>query len=302
MKFRVRKQTPDPGRRRPSQTNPAVFSYYARGASPSDQNTGRNKKSGPDTNQSYRLRLGHLPSYVALIAILLAFGKVCLLDSRPKIVLVQTGGTVHREPKTYQDGVQEIWEKSLLNRTKLTVATGKIKNEISNQFSELSDIQIELPLLGSRPTIRITPGAPAIELVSGNGSFYINHEGVALARTAELTKNEIDKLAVIHDDTGVAAEPGKTIIPKPHVTFLRRLHAQLQAENINISSITLPRTAANQVDLKVDGQTYYVKFSLDTDARQAVGSYLAAKAKLDSEGTKPAEYMDVRVPEKVFYK
>lgn len=301
MRFSFKKQKPDSRRRRPT-TNPAVFSYYAKGASPNDQNTGRNQTSGPSPGGRYRFRLGHIPSYLALGAILLAAGNACLLDTKPKIILIQTTGTVHRDAKTYQDGIQDIWSNSILNRTKITVSTKEIKNDIAKQFAELADVQIELPLLGKRPTIRIVPGAPGLELVTGNGAFYVNADGVVLARTNDLKKNQLEQIAVIHDESGIQAEPGKTILPAGQINFLQKIAAQLKAEQIAVASITLPKTAANQADVRVDGQGYFIKFSLDTDPRQAVGTYLAAKAKLDAEGTGPAEYIDVRVPEKVFYR
>lgn len=302
MSFLSKKQKSQPDRRRSKGSNPAVFSYYARGASPSDQNTGRNENAGLGAIKRYRLRLGHIPSYIALVAIVLAVGNACLLDSNPKIILVQVPGTVYRDAETYQDGVQAIWRDSLLNRTKLTVSTGKIEQSINDEFAELSNVQIELPLLGSRPTVRIMTSAPALELVSGNGSFYVDNKGEVLARTSDLSKNQLPSIAVIHDESGLSAEPGKTILSTAQAGFLKKLSAQLKAGAVVVSSITLPRTAANQADLRVDGQSYYVKFSLDSDHRQAVGTYLAAKAKLDAQGTKPAEYLDVRVPEKAFYK
>ncbi len=302
MRLPGRKQATENQSRQAAKSKSAVFSYYARGASPSSQNTGRNESSSMNRAKGYRLKFGHTPSYIALGAILLALVNASLLDSNPKIVLVQTSGTVHRDPKTYQAGIEEIWKKSPFNRTKLTVSTDKIEQEISDQFAELSSIQIELPLLGKRPYIRITSAQPAIELVSVNGSFYVDNAGLVLARTSDLSKNQLDSLAVVRDESGLSAEPGKIIMSAAQVEFLQKLYAQLRAESVVVSSIILPKTAANQADLRVDGQSYYVKFSLDSDPRQAVGTYLAAKKKLEAESIKPAEYMDVRISEKAFYK
>lgn len=302
MRFPKIKQKTDNNRRQPVARNQAVFSYYAKGASPNDQNTGRNQSSASGKTERYRFRLGHLPSYFALVAILLAAGHACLLDTKPKIIMQQTAGSVHRDPKTYQDGIQDIWNKSILNRTKITVSTKDIKKDIEGQFAELSDVQIELPLLGKRPTVRIVPGRPGLELITGNGAFYVDAEGMVMARTTDLKKNQLEQLTVIHDESGVRAETGKNILPATQIKFLQKLADYLKAEQIAVVSITLPKTAANQADVRLEGQSYFIKFSLESDPRQAVGTYLAAKTKLDDEGTRPAEYMDVRVPEKVFYK
>lgn len=303
MNFLRKKEKPTiPARRRPTDNKPAVFSYYARGASPSSQNIGRNDKPKAAVIGRYRLRLGHVPSYIALTAIVIALGYSCTLQPNPKIVLLQTTGTVHRDPKAYQDGVQAIWKQSLLNRTKLTVSTSAIRQDILSQFGELSAVHIEFPLLGRRPTVLLTPTQPALQFITSNGSFYVDANGKTLARTTDLLQNELKDVPTVQDETGVIAEPGKGIIPASQALFLGQLYAQLRAGDVAIASITLPARVANEADVRIDGLPYLVKFSLDSDPRQAVGSYLAAKTKLAADGIKPAEYIDVRVGEKVFYK
>ncbi|HSX23842.1 MAG TPA: hypothetical protein VLE74_01960 [Candidatus Saccharimonadales bacterium] len=295
---------PNVERRRPRSVSPTVFSYYARGNSPSSQNTGRRDEPAKPSvrRKRYRLRMAHLPSYLALAAIIIALLNVCWLQPNPKIILVSTAGTVHRSPKEYQQTILALWKQSLFNQTKLTVSTGSLRRDIQQQFTELQDVQIELPLLGRRPTVILTPAVPTLQLVSGNGSFYVDGSGKVMARTTELTQNELKDVPLVRDESGQSAEAGKIVIPGPEAAFLQKLFAQLQAQNIPVLSITLPANAANEADIRITNQQYFVKFSVDNDARQAVGTYLAAKAKLDAEHAAPSEYMDVRVPEKVFYK
>ena len=289
-------------RKRPVKDNPAVFSYYARGGSNTDQNTGRTDISAAGASAGYRPRWGHIPSYIALLAIVVALGYSCLLTPTAKVILTNTPNTVHREPKIYQEAVESIWRKSILNRTKLTVSTANISNDISRQFTELDSVKIDLPLLGKRPTVILTAVKPTLQLVSANGSFYVNANGKVMARSTDLTQNDLEELPVVRDDSGITAEPGKNIIPANQAMFLQSLYAQLKAQNLKTQSVTLPSKSANQVDVVIVGQPYYIKFSTDSDPRQAVGTYLAVKAKLDREGTTPREYMDVRVDVKVFYK
>lgn len=289
-------------RRRPATANPAVFSYYARGAAQNDVHTSRQRTGPLGALKRYKVRLGHLPSYVAFVAIGIALGYACMLQPNPRIVLLNTPDTVHRDSKTYQEEVQTIWKKSVLNRTKFTVPIATIRRDITIQFPELASVQIELPLLDRRPTVILSPARPALQLMSSNGSFYVDTSGKVMGRTPELTQNDLKNLPLIRDETGLSAAAGKIIIPGPQALFLRKLFAQLQAEGIATQSITLPPRAANEADVRVAGLQYYIKFSTDSDPRQAVGTYLAAKAKLDAGHVVPTEYIDVRVEEKVFYK
>ncbi len=285
-----------------SKNYPTTFSYYARGTSPSSANIGRKGEINVGKNKSFRLKLSHFPSYVALIVIIVALGYSCVLQPNPKIIIVNVPDSVHRDSKAYKDSVNMIWKKSLFSRTKITISTVEVRKEISKSFPEIGDIKIELPLLGRRAKVVLTPVKPAIQLVSVNGSFYVDSNGKVLGKTSELIKNDIRNLPFIRDESGISSDPGKIIIPGPDAKFLQNLFDQLQAQNVAVESITLPVGAAIQANLKVVGQPYYVKFILDSDPRQAVGTYLAAKAKLDSKGILPLEYLDVRVEEKVFYK
>jgi hypothetical protein len=244
----------------------------------------------------------HIPSYIALLAVVIALAYSCILTPNPKIILVNTPDTVHRDPKVYQEAIQSIWQKSVLNRTKLTVSTDGIQREIRNQFAELSNVQIELPLLGRRPMVILTPQKPTLQLVSANGSFYVDGGGKVMAHTTDLTQNDLKNLPLIRDETSNSAEPGKIVIPATEAQFLSKLYTQLRAENIDVQSITLPPKAANEADVRVAGLPYYIKFSIESDPRQAVGTYLAVKTKFDNEGITPTEYIDVRVEEKVFFK
>lgn len=282
-----------------------VFSYYANSnkSRNGEESTSRRVRTG-GTVTSYIRRLSwkHAPSYLAFVAILVALVYSCYLQPNPKIILINTPGSVYRDSDAYNKEIQDIWKNSLLNRTKLTVSTGQISNDIKGRFNELDMAQIELPLLGRRPTVRLTPSRPALQLISNNGSFYVDNKGKVMARITDVKQNDLVGLPIVRDETGILAEAGKLVLSEPETTFITKLYAQLQTETIPIESITLPANAAGEADVRVTGQSYFVKFSFDNDPRQAVGTYIAAKAKLDADSTTPAEYMDVRVEEKVFYR
>ncbi len=303
MKFRRQKHIPEPPRRRAVSDSPAVFSYYARGSSNSRQNTGRNDEGVPTSKKGRRLvRLRHIPSYIALLIITVAVLRALTLQANPKIVLINQAGTIYRPTADYQKAVSGIWQQSLFNKTKLTVHSQDIQSETKAEFSELSDVHIELPLLGIRPTVVLMPAQPVMQFISANGVFYVDGSGKVLARASDVTQNQLPNIPVVHDETGLPAELGKAVIPESEAIFLKKLGLQLKAENINVESVTLPQSAANEADVRVAGQKYYLKFFILSDPRQAVGSYLAIKSKLDAEHIIPAEYIDLRVDEKVFYK
>jgi hypothetical protein len=116
----------------------------------------------------------------------------------------------------------------------------------------------------------------------------------------DLSSSIRQTLPVVNDQSGIAVEVGKTVLPAEDIAFMTTVIAQLKAKQINAETITLPATA-HEVDIKPAGQAYTVKFNVDTDAREAAGAYLATKQKLEQTNVKPAQYIDVRVPGRAYY-
>jgi hypothetical protein len=304
LNFKRQKNEKIVERNRPAvQDNRAVFSYYARGKSTNSQNTGRNEQNivSSRTTTSFK-SIVYIPSYIALFMIVVAGLYSCWLQPNPKVVVLNQEGTVSRPNEDYQQGIATLWRRSILNQTKLTVRTATIRSDILFQYSELLDADIELPLLGRRPTVILKSTRPTLQLVSTNGAFFIDARGKVLARTTDVNQNQLMDIPLIRDETGIRAEAGKNIVPESGARYLKLLAMHLNQEGLRADSITLPATAANEADVRLAGQPYYIKFSTLGDPRQGVGAYLAVKAKLDSDHLVPKEYIDVRVDEKVFYK
>lgn len=243
-----------------------------------------------------------LPSYIAGLALISAILFSFWLESSPRLVISNVPGSVGRGSTEYQRAVTDHWKKSPLNHVKFLVNTGSFSANIQNQFHELQEVWVRLPLLGSTPTIVLIPAKPALVLVSEGKPYYISSSGKVMAPVSDMLKNDLKNLAVISDDTGMQATAGKYVLSGSYVDFLAALQKQLTAEGLEVQSIILPAGAVNQVDVRLAGQQYYIKFQFDTDPRQAVGSYLAAKARLEAEKSSITQYVDVRVEEKIFYR
>ncbi|MEO8862709.1 MAG: hypothetical protein ABI354_00095 [Candidatus Saccharimonadales bacterium] len=292
-------------RRSPSTPNrTAAFSYYNQKRSPSDLNVGR-KRQGPAALiavTSSRIKRRHLPELVAWFAIVVAIMYSLTLQTAPRINVVSQPGTVSRSPEVYKDDVQSIWQSSFLNRSKLTVKTGDIRGGIQKQFPEIVDIDIELPLLGRRPAITLTTAAPAFVLSSTNGSFYVDRNGKVLALVKDVSKNNVGTLIKLIDETQTHATPGRRVVSQPAADYLIKLNQLLSSAHLNVDSITMPPKAANEADVRITGEAYFVKFLIGSNEQQGVGALVAVQAKLDNDHVTPKEYIDLRVDEKAFYR
>ena len=247
--------------------------------------------------------LKQLPALATGLILLIFVFYGSTLSATPKIQVTgqNTDRTLVRGLDAYQQDVAAVLSRSITNRSKLLIDTDKVASELKQEYPELGTVSVVLPLASRRPIVEVSPAKPALILASSDGAFVVDQEGRAIIKTADVESSIKDALPVVQDQSGLSLERGKSALPKETVTFVSGVAAQLAAKNISVQSLVLPPNA-NQLDVRLAGQTYFIKMDTRGESRQTVGTFIAVKERLEHDHKVPAEYIDVRVPEKAFYK
>ncbi len=297
-----RKKQQDPNNREPTrpQFSASVFSYYSSRSARSGE---RQSKDAADTskrpvNRWFRL----LPSILALIIIVSCIFYATSLSNQPKIQINRSSNTqLLRSAEFYQHAASKIMSSSVFNRSKLIIDTDKFAKQLESEYPELGKVSVIIPLISHRPIVVVQPAEPVMVLSTKNGNYIVDEQGRALIK-AEAAKSSLrDNLLEATDESGIVADQSKQLLPLNTVKFIGEVYGQLIASNQSIKTLTFP-PVTNEVHVRTEGRPYYLKFDLQGDPRQQVGAYLAASEKLETDKITPSEYIDVRVPEKVFYK
>jgi len=299
VKLRRNKTTQQP--RQPAQNTgrTPVYSYHSlRTTQPNEQRAGSTIQPAKPTGSAVVNLYVRQITFVALIAALL-FGL--WLRPEPKVTILNIPGTITRQDVIYRDGIEHIWRQRLLNQSKLTIQTNRLSEQIQQQFPELETASVELPLMGRLPNVVVTPGTPALILVSQKGGFYITASGKTMARADQVTGNALASITAVRDDSGLIPEPGKQALPRQTTLTILQIAELCDSAKLALESVVLPQTP-NELDLTVKGSSYVVKFSLDQDPRQGIGALLALRDKFTADNINPSQYVDLRVPDKAFYK
>ena len=225
------------------------------------------------------------------------------LSTNPRFTMTNPQGVpLLRSKQDYQNGLADILGSSLLNQNKLTINTTKLTNELTAKYPELDKIEITLPFMGRRPVVEATTSRPALFLSTSSGSYIVDGKGRAIRDIKDLPA-DARALAIptVKDQADIDVSVGKAVLSKQDVTFITTLYQQFTAKQMSISSIELP-PLASEIHVRLSGKPYYIKFSLLTDSRIAVGQYLALDQELSAKKITPSEYVDSRVEEKVYYK
>lgn len=303
MAWRGKKKTP-PGRNRPAVNRPLgggtsnnVYSYYntsqaARGSTPSEKTIDLSKAGS-------RLRLA--PTIIALVIIVGSLLFSMTLTANPSVSTLNDQPSPYRELSVYADEAAKIMNQKLGNKTKLSINTTEIEKTLLERFPELKAAVLRLPVIGRRPNLVLDIKSPALLLATPGKSLVLDSYGIVISEVQDLTEESRQGLLVIQDQSGLPVGVGDQAVTSSTISFIQMVVAQLKAQNLEVEQLTLPQSA-NQLDIRLKGVPYYVKTNVGGDARLQTGSYLAVKDELAKQGITPAEYVDVRVEEKVFYR
>lgn len=276
-----------------------VSSYYAkRGLGKS--NLGRKQPTETLGNQQKPRRQKVLRTLILALIVSLV-GYSLLLDPSPRLRLVQSENVAHQSVEDYQEGIASIWRQELGNRLKLTVNAGQIKQSILDKYPELADVEVHLPIAGKKPSIVLVPDTVALQIINSQGRFYTNDHGKVLAASSDISSlTNPGAIPAVVDRSGLELAPGTYVLSQSNVETIQILIASLQQANHEVTDLVLPQVI-NELDISLANKPYIVRFSLLEDPEQGVGAFLAFLETLKGQ-EQPQEYVDLRVPEKAFYK
>ncbi|HSX53289.1 MAG TPA: hypothetical protein VLF90_02890 [Patescibacteria group bacterium] len=275
-----------------------AFSYYAHRSRSEEQGGRQMATKRPRANPWWH----QVPSYIALGVIVVCLIYSLLLSSNAKVIVpVASPDTVFlRSPETYQKATQSLLSHSFLNKNKITIDSSGIAHQLEQQFPELQQVSITLPLIGHRPLVYIQPIPPALTLISKNGLYVVDERGRAVIAADKVNKLASLQLPVVTDQSGLEVGVGKPVLSGSDVEFIMTVTGQLKAQKLALQSLILPPQAA-ELDLRLSGQPYLVKLNLKADAKQQMGTFLAVKKQLETNKQAPAQYIDVRVDGRAYY-
>lgn len=268
-------------------SKPRLVQYYQSPKPPSP--TVRRRSS------SLKLSLIRLVRRLVWLTLAIAFIYNLILEPQPRLGV---DSLAYRSEATYQGALAAELRK-LTNRSKLTISPSSIQKNLHSQMPEVAQVGIDTPLIGRTPIVKLHIAAPALLLNAQSGLYLIDEQGIAVAKAETLPA--LKNLPRLEDQSGFPVSIGQPILNSTAINFVNNLIAQANRANAPIASLTLP-PLAQQLDLRTSDRDYYVKFYLGGDALGQVGQWLAARHNFDASGQQPAEYLDVRVAGKIFFK
>lgn len=187
----------------------------------------------------------------------------------------------------------------LINRNKITFNEQAVAESLQKEYPEISNVSVGLPLVAQNPAVQLNIAAPAFLFNSGGAVYIVSEDGVAVGPASRFPS--IKNLPEVVDQSGFKLMPGTRILGSDNVSFIAQVVAQAKKAKVPLASLTLP-PRAQELDLRTSDRPYYVKFYLGGDPLTQTGQFLAARKQFDEKKEQPADYLDVRVVGKIFYR
>jgi hypothetical protein len=281
----------------------STFTYRSRRSSEAF-NTGRYEEDAKNKAREAQnsLKSRAILTGVTLIVIILAFQALRLTSNvtvQPFDSSTQSVMTAQQK-YVYQYAADNYLGGSIRNKDKITVDSSGLSKYLLSKYPQLSSASLSFGFFSNRPVLYIQIDKPALVLTENKSSFAVDDSGRV---KYVLSPSEINtsSIPVVTDQSGLQVKQGRLVLPSNNVGFIQMVFGQLAAKGYSITSMTLPKIAG-ELDVRVAGQPYYIKFNLENnDARQQAGTYLATIANLKSQNVVPAQYIDVRVDGRAYY-
>lgn len=293
-----------------SESRPVSSSYsYRTSRSEQSDNTGRDISREPESKSKVpasfkKIVLSRIGLIILVAALVFSVINIISLSKDVRVVSLSSdsANTLLHTQTGYQEAARDLLAKSAWNNNKITVNTAEINRELLKKFPELSSANLTLPLLSKHPVLYVESSEPALILNTPEGAFVVDNKGKALVNVEGLPDVTALGLPRVTDQSGIKVELNKQVLTSDNINFIKVVAAQLAAKNKAVNTMTLP-AAASELDVTVVGEAYTIKYNLRTnDARQQTGTYLATVTKLQKQNITPAEYVDVRVNGRAYYK
>lgn len=238
------------------------------------------------------------------VVVLLLIGVGMTVSSNP---YVKIEPVVYREAAQYQQIARVALGSDWRNRSKVFLQHATLEAEIAKALPEARAITVSAPLLGRDAEVRIVTDKPLAWFdQTGSVSLIIGERGKLLVdeqHASQKTKLTRNSLSSLRNDSGIVGEAGDQFLSPEEATALAVLLSQIAADGDALKPQLRLTTAPREIEVREpDRGGYVVRFLLNDTIAEQYGALRAVQKQLATTKAVPAEYIDVRLVDKVYYK
>ncbi|HMS23704.1 MAG TPA: hypothetical protein PKB09_02765 [Candidatus Saccharibacteria bacterium] len=275
--------------------NRKIFSYYQNREQAGYSRGNRDEQSKKKTPKF----IANIPLYLSVLVIIASIIYTMSLTTTPEIKIVNSDSLITSENdiEKYKKLASELLSSSIFNRTKITINTDKIQNDLLEVIPEATDIAVALPIISRSPVVYVRIAEPVALLSTGSQKLVLDEKGRAITDS----KDDNKSLVLVKDRSGLPINIGDQAVPTNQIVFINEVKSQLTQKKYEIEYFELSKNA-NELVVKIKKKDFVLKYNLSGDVRLQSGTAISTIKYLGKNNIIPKKYIDVRVEERAYYK
>lgn len=208
---------------------------------------------------------------------------------------VEVSGTKTLAASKVEESAKEALGKQWLGSIVPTVNTGAIERELLAAEPGVKEVSVSRRL-PNRITVTVVERSPSLNWKSGGQRFVIDADGTVIGATPP----SYDALPTVVDNTNLPVKAGDRVVPATFIIFTSDVTKQLADMKLKPVGFSVPQTTT-ELYVKTD-KNYTIKFDTTRPAADSGKDLAAVLKQLGALKKTPAEYIDLRVPNKAYYR
>ncbi len=198
----------------------------------------------------------------------------------------------------YERKIQDYLNGHFFERSRATLNTDNLAVYLQdNGCPEVKRVSEQTSFAGlGATTIRLEMRQPVISWNTGTNQLYVDNEGTSFQRNYFAAP----AVAVV-DQSGIQAKNNEVLASNSFLAFMGYTFKAFEQQGFAVNKVVLPANTTRQIQVSLENVAYTVKLTVDRPAGEQAEDAVRAIKYLSSKGY-AAEYIDVRVSGKAFYK
>lgn len=231
-----------------------------------------------------------------LLVLCSVIGLTGLVSQFTAGVAVKTHDSSQQLDSSYQEAIQTYLAARPAERLRFLTDTNRLSDYLRRKIPEVASVSVEGAAGFGKSTFVLTMRTPIASWSIGSRQHYVDAKGVSF------TRNYFAPPPVqIIDNSGVQVETGQTVASNRFLGFVGRTVGLAKSQGYTITQVIIPAHTTREIELRLAGLNYPIKFSVDRGAGEQVEDMARAVKWLTGHNQAP-KYLDVRVSGKAFYR
>lgn len=238
----------------------------------------------------------HLGSLFLLVLLIAGGLSLLVYQFTARVTVALEKNVVASVDQNYEPIIQEYLSTHPAERLRVLLNTDQLSLYMQTKAPEVASVTVKGWSGFGSSEIAIGVRQPIAGWSIQGSQRYVDASGISFARNYYATPG-----VQIIDKSGTETQAGQSVASNRFLGFVGRVVGIAGTKGVTVTEVTIPPATTRQIELRLEGVAYPVKMTIDRPAGEQVEDMTRAIEWLKA-GNKGAQYVDVRVSGKAFYK